>query len=954
VRIVAKCQECGFDNPRGWVSCARCGELLGPRLRRSDSQAPPEETTTTSVRADGLDRPREERSGDGPEADAKTALFRPDELPSRDSRPLMGQAHVVGRLRRAIDRAFSTASPQLVALEGGPGAGKTRLLQRAGELAARRERAVVHYAASGPRDEGPFAPVSRLLLDRFGITPSSAPAAVRTQMTEAVGQALDSDDAARVTETTHLLGHVAGVPFPDSPVLRMLEADPDALGARAAAAVADLAEGEARDAPQLWLLDGVGADDAPVWEVLRALLQVRAPLAIVVAGEPPLAERVDALDAGDRASTAELLPLSGGEVGQLIRKRVPGLRALPDALLRAVLHHTAGNPGRVVTLVAALQDGGLFQSTRRGVEVDMARLQAGDLPLDADDALRARLATLDEEALGVLRHAAVVGERFWDGALLALARDVSPPPDAATLTPIELWDRDRDELSLSDALSRLSDLGLIECTAEPLTPGLGEYVFAVEGARAVLYAGLDEATRTRGHRVVSRWLSAPRGLAAEGLSALLASHLERAGNAPRAARAHLRAAEDERSRMRTAAALRHVDRCLSLLEADDVPLRFDALHMHGSLLATLGRYDESYAAFAQLARLAFQVGARGAGGAALNRIARLHRGRGEHDEALTHLRMALRLFRAADDLRGVASTYDDMAQVHRLRGDIEPALAAAREALEIRTRTRDRRGQGVSLNTLGRIELDRGGFDAAREHLETARRIREEIGDFEDVAQTRIALGRLAFHRGDLEHAVERFGEALEAARAMDQRRFQSYVLSHLAEARIQLGELAQAEQSLRQAKELAFEMRDQRALAEVERILGMLLLERGEAAARDTLQRALELAREYGTREAIALAHRALGQLGARTLHDDAGAAPDPAETEGHFRECIQILDEAGHRPEAARTRAELGRFLMERGESKQARELLEPALRVLRELRLPETEPVKTTLRELNLASV
>jgi tetratricopeptide (TPR) repeat protein len=201
---------------------------------------------------------------------------------------------------------------------------------------------------------------------------------------------------------------------------------------------------------------------------------------------------------------------------------------------------------------------------------------------------------------------------------------------------------------------------------------------------------------------------------------------------------------------------------------------------------------------------------------------------------------------------------------------------------------------------------------------------------------------------------VERFGEALEAARAMDQRRFQSYVLSHLAEARIQLDELAQAEQSLRQAKELAFEMRDQRALAEVERILGMLLLERGEAAARDTLQRALELAREYGTREAIALAHRALGQLGARTLYDDAGAAPDPVETERHFRACIQILDEAGHRPEAARTRAELGRFLMERGEAKQARELLEPALRVLRELRLPETEPVQTTLRELNQAAV
>ena len=939
MRLVAKCRECAFPNPRGWVTCARCGTLLGPQGRYADRGT--DATTTTQLRVADVAEAAAARK------DAKTRLFRPSPASTRDARPLFGQAHALGHLKRALDAGLKEARASLVALEGPAGSGKTRMLQRASELATQRVAEVdVHYAGLRSRDDGPFAPLSRLLLDRFGITPASSPTSVRGKMAHAVGEVLGHDDATRVSEITHLLGHVTGVPFPDSPVLRTLSHDPEALRSRAVEAVAELAAGEARHRPQLWLLDELTDADVGVWEALEAVVALDAPIVVVVTGVSPLGERAAAVAQGTRLRSAELLPLTRGELERLMRSRIPDLIELPEALTEALMHRTGGNPGALEDLIGALQDGGLFQRGERGVSVDLARLESGDLPVTVEDSVRARLAGLSRSEARVMAQASIVGERFWDGALLALARDAEPLPDR-TLSPLDVWERDEDELSLHGSLERLETRGFIVQIVDSLTPGLSEYTFNLTGARAILYEGLDDETRKHGHGVVARWLSTSKGLAVEGMAALLAPHLERAGHPQRAAQAYLEAADEERTRMRTTMALRYVERALSLLDPEHVRRRLDALHQRGSLLTTLGRYDEAYSAFEEMARQAWALGARGAGGAALNRIARLHRQRGEHSRALEHLRMALRLFRASEDLRGVASTYDDMAQVHRLRGDIEPALAAAREALEIRVRTRDIRGQGVSLNTLGRIELDRGGFEQAEQHLSTALQLRESVADHEGVTQTRLALGRLAFHRGQLEESVERFTSALEVAREMDNHRFQSYLLSHLGEALIRLGELDRAAEALREAKELAFEMRDQRALAEVERNQGMLALERGEPGAEETLKRALELAREYGTREAIALAHRNLARFGARTLFDSEHG--DGHGTEQSFRECVRILQEAGHRPEVARTQVELAMHLLERGDRKDARSLLSEARVALEQLGLPELVQVKDTLASL-----
>jgi tetratricopeptide (TPR) repeat protein len=936
--LVVRCSECGFENPRRWVSCSRCGQLLGPGIGANE--------TLTNNAATAVTRNAAAPTPTVGADDDSTRLFHSSAM-TADARPMVGQEAAQSTLRQNIGLAFSQRRVSLSFVEGAAGTGRTRLLERASEITARQWMASrVVYAACRSRDEGPYAPFSRCLLERFGITPASSPNRVRAEMLSTVTDLLGGAAPHDAYEMTHLLGHIAGVPFPASPVLASLAGSPLDLLERASAACFRFIAAEARERPTLLLLDDMQRAEEDAWYVLETLLQADVPLAIVLSGDESIAPRIAQLGLLVPTVTARIRPLGDAEVSELVMALVPGLRETPESFVAALRHRCRGNPSALRELVRALVERGLFKATSDGITLDLARFERGDLPLTMADAIRARLAALEPFELTVIQWAAVVGEMFWDGALLAIARSETAHAEREQ-DPILRWTEAADEERLAAALTSLARKRFVVRIADSQVPGLCEYTFHFAGARTVVYNELPEQLRKQRHAIVARWLTMAAGLPEEGLAAILGHHLEHASQLVRAATAYLRAANEERSRLRTTMALRYAERALSLVSSDEISTRIEALHEHGSLLTTLGRYDDAYSDFKEIVDLAWQLGARGTGGAALNRMARIHRQRGEHGRALDYLRCALLLFRAAEDERGVASTYDDLAQVHRTLGNPEPALAAAREALTLRRASSDARGEAVSLTTIGFIELDQGDFESAGGHFDSALAIRKRIADHEGAIQTQIGLGQLAQYRGRTAQAAELFNAALVSAREMNNRRFQCHLLNHLAETQLAQGKTDQAHALLVDARSLALNLRDQRALSEIEHNLGLLALQRSDPAAEQQLKAALSMAREYGTREAIALAHRGLARMHARTLFDQAG--PSLADAEASFREAIRIFEECGNVRETARTLAELGYHLIERGAGPRAKEALSEAYVAMKRFSLPDLARVTETLAQL-----
>jgi tetratricopeptide (TPR) repeat protein len=860
--------------------------------------------------------------------------------------PLIGQGAAATGIHDAMRTAFEQRRPTLVALQGERGSGKTRLLFHASEVAARLvpEVRILYGVCRAEGGDGYFAPFGRMLLERFEVTPSSSPSSVRGQMATHVGQALQSSDAITVAETTHLLGYVAGVPFPDSPFLRLGD-DTDDVRERAVEAFRRFVQGDASQRPLLVLLDNMHAAEDDGWELVGAALRAEGPVCVVVAGDAPLAARAGRLSAAGGVSVVDVAPFTEPEVAALMQVLLPSLVETPEPVVAALVHRSRGNPSALRELVFALLEAGLFVRSPGGLIADVAKLETGQLPVGMEDAVRARLARLDALERATIERASVMGEVFMDRCLLAQMRSERPAPGDGR-DPTTLWPDDDDEHVLAAALARLEEKGFVERLGSDL-PGVRELRFLHTDTRALVYREQDEALRIARHRTVADWLSVVAEGHRAGMAALAAPHLEKAGLRVRAGRAYLEAAHDEQGRMHTQTALRHVEKALELIDPGDLARRIDALHLAGSLLTTIGRYDDARAAFVEMLQVSWRIGARNKGGAALNRLARIHRQRGEDPQAEQLLERALVLFRAAGDLRGVASTLDDLAQVARLRGDLERALAAATEALEIRRSHADVRGESVSLMTLGTIELGRGELESAEQLFQAAREIRESIADRPGVMQVYNALGVVAFDRGDNERAESCWRAALQEARKMADRHTQSFLLNNLGEALLSAGRLDEAEAHLREARELAHSLKNRRAMAEIERNLGLTALRKGDGTAERVLMRALALAEEYGSLEAIGLAHRAIGQLRAQTLFDDKGEVSRRAEES--FLASIDTLRDIGNEKEAARSLAMLGYHLIERGDLETARERLREARAIMRRIGLGQLAKVEATLEEL-----
>ncbi|MEM9193847.1 MAG: AAA family ATPase, partial [Myxococcota bacterium] len=323
----AVCPSCGFSNPRVWRACARCGvSLRAAALRtpppatmvtappRFDDEAGPTLPFDTAAIIEGVDSPviTEDYGSEVP-ASLEIELTQhggervgsvqiemtnggetaPEPADEEVEPPLVGQAEASQAIRTGIERAFSVGSPTLVSLEGEAESGKTRLLVYASEIAARQEPnvLVLYGACRKGGGDGPYAPFSRMLLERFGVTPASSPATVRGQMATHVSRALMTKDAIQVAETTHLLGHVAGIPFPDSPFLGPLADKPDELRRRAGGAVRRFIEGEGQQHPVLVLLDDMHHVESDGWEIAQELTRSDGHIAIVMAGDAPLGER---------------------------------------------------------------------------------------------------------------------------------------------------------------------------------------------------------------------------------------------------------------------------------------------------------------------------------------------------------------------------------------------------------------------------------------------------------------------------------------------------------------------------------------------------------------------------------------------------------------------------------------------------------------------------------------
>ena len=240
------------------------------------------------------------------------------------------------------------------------------------------------------------------------------------------------------------------------------------------------------------------------------------------------------------AQTIALAPLSDSETAALVSELL-GPDPSVGALGQKIAERAAGNPFFAEEIVRELAERGVLHG-ERGAYVSTADVGEVSVPATLQATIAARIDRLDPKAKRTLSAAAVIGSRFSRDLLETLGID----PALEDLVGGELIDQ-------------------IRFTGQP------EYVFHHPLIRTVAYESQLKSDRAELHRRVAAAIESRDPAAAEENAALIAEHLEAAGDLHAAYGWHMRAATWATNRDIAAARLswERARRIADALPADD-------------------------------------------------------------------------------------------------------------------------------------------------------------------------------------------------------------------------------------------------------------------------------------------------------------------------------------------------------------------------------------------------
>lgn len=403
----------------------------------------------------------------------------------RDLGPLVGRDAELAELCDAFERREATT----ISIVGEPGLGKSRLLREFTAVAAARGAVVVVTRCEAHTGHVPLRALSRMLRARFGIHHLDADTA-RQQIAEQLSEVIDrdSDEMAILFDLLSIADAAAPMPTVTADARRrrlieLLRASTEIRSARMIFAVEDLH----------WI-------DAASEEVFAGFADALTTTQSMVVGTFRPEYRGNLREMSQ--TTVALRPLNPSTTTALASGLL-GENTASREIAEHVARSAAGNPFFVEEIVRDLVGRDLLRGNR-GDYRPSGDLNAIAVPATVQAVLAARVDRLTKAEKAILNAASVIGASFSLDELRALVPDVDD--------------------------SQLRNLVSTELLDQPRFLPSPRYAFRHPLVRAVCYESQLTSTRARSHRQLAKALE-HRNLPAAGDDwALIAHHLEAAGD----------------------------------------------------------------------------------------------------------------------------------------------------------------------------------------------------------------------------------------------------------------------------------------------------------------------------------------------------------------------------------------------------------------------------------------
>ncbi|MBX9640394.1 MAG: AAA family ATPase, partial [Mycobacteriaceae bacterium] len=407
---------------------------------------------------------------------------------------LVGRQSEMSRIAAVMGQAIAGRGC-VVGVVGDPGIGKSRLVRESVALARNRNAEVfVGFCEAHSRDIA-FHAVSNLLRAVCGIAEfSDVPARERVR-----SQFVDADE-----EDLRLLEDLLGIADRGA---AMPDIDPDARRRRLTALVnrAQLT----RSTPALYVIEDVHWIDEVSESMLTEFLSVipQSHSMVIMTYRPEYRGALSRLAGAEQVAVVPLdLSQSTALTAQLL-----GSDPSVARIGQKVTERAAGNPFFAEELVRDLADRDVLTGSR-GKYVGRSDIDDLGVPATLQATIAARIDRLSSQAKRTVQAAAVVGSRFTPDLLAGL--DVDP------------------------AITELVEAELVDEVVSSPSP---EYEFRHPLIRTVAYESQLKSSRVRLHRRLAAAIEQREATAVDATAALIAEHLEAAGDLRGAYAWHMRA-----------------------------------------------------------------------------------------------------------------------------------------------------------------------------------------------------------------------------------------------------------------------------------------------------------------------------------------------------------------------------------------------------------------------------
>lgn len=293
----------------------------------------------------------------------------------------------------------------------------------------------------------------------------------------------------------------------------------------------------------------------------------------------------------------------------------------------------------------------------------------------------------------------------------------------------------------------------------------------------------------------------------------------------------------------------------------------------------LGDYQRAIDLHTQALALDREIGFRQAEGNDLGNLGLSHRHLGDYQRAIDLHTQALAVDHDISDRRGEGADLSSLGLCYHDLGDYQQALGLHAQALAINRDLGRREGQSISLTNLASCHVALGSYRVAIDLDTEALAIARDIGDRYIEACSLNCLGRVRLASGDLQGTATLLKQAITIAEETGHVEPSAEGRSWLAQARLLLGEAAEALAVTVSARDLPYpavkptlRLLEGMALFELDRGDEALAAFTGAVAAADGL---LALA----DRNVSALQARALALSGLAAATSDAARAGEAAD---------------------------------------------------------------------------